>query len=164
MLILEGADQVGKSTAARRLAEMAECPIRHMSRPDPDFDHLYVDRMDRVIQDRFHLGEIVYGRVLNSGGPYTSAENMRIIQAMLRWSGCLVVILYAEADFLREQIAKNNREEMYSLDQILMVNEAYRRLALSTNHGEPFCDVSFDVTDGWPTDKMLQTWLDSLRY
>lgn len=166
MLILEGADCIGKTTTAKRICKIFDLQMRHMSRPDSNFNHAYEGMLGRHVQDRFHLGEVVYGRMLMGGGPYTSFDKMKLIQSYLRWQGCLTVIMYAEEEWLRNQLKKQyeGREEMYSVPQILAANEAYRRLATADNHGEPYCDVSFNVTDGWPCDGEITTWFMSWRY
>lgn len=160
MIILEGADGTGKTTLAHSLAQkmsdirgvpVHEC-YAHMSRPPEDFDHVrgYMNVTPRV-QDRFHLGAVVYGAILG-GGTYPSAERMRLVQNYLRWQGCLVVILYAERDVLRRRLRDSVKHEMYGHDQILTANDAYRALAMSSNRGSPYCDRSLDVSMAWPSE------------
>lgn len=176
MIILEGADGVGKSTLAQSLAErLAETVggdrvdwrsvYRHMTRPPDDFDHLtgYLDVSGRV-QDRYHLGAIVYGQLLGLGG-YPTASRMRLVQRYLRWQGCITVVLHGERDWLRERLRVSPKAEMYSIDRILDANDAYRALVGSSNRGEPYCQLSWDVTlRGWPgaqfVETIVKTWRD----
>lgn len=171
MIVVEGSDNVGKTTACLALARMIaeetrrrpeEC-YRHMSRPPPGFDHMreYSEMVGPHAQDRFHLGAVAYGR-LGADGTCPSARQMRIVQRMLRWQGVLVVVMHAERDWLRRsQFAK---QEMYALDTILDVNDAFRMLAVTANRGEPYCDLDYDVSKhGYPDERVLRGWVDQWR-
>tara|TARA_R100000152_G_C6728751_1_gene153713 strand:- start:335 stop:847 length:513 start_codon:yes stop_codon:yes gene_type:complete len=162
MLILEGADGVGKTTAALRVCELASVQRRHMSKPPEDFDHSteYVERVFRGVQDRYHLGALVYGRMLGLG-TYPPAEVMRQVQAYLRWQGCLVVCLVAERPWLEERLLKSPKSEMYSNKLILDANDAYRSIAEASNRGEQYVDVVHNVSiKGWPTDGDIARWIE----
>lgn len=164
MIILEGPDGVGKTHAAKRICSLWDLEYRHMSRPPEDFDHAseYTDRVFRGVQDRFHLGAIVYGRILGTG-TYPTAESMRQTQAYLRWQGCLVVTMIADRDWLLEQLTSNTKKEMYDDSLILDANDAYRMLSEATNRGEPYSDVLHDVSLGWPTEDQLRGWVERWR-
>lgn len=171
MIILEGPDNVGKTTAAKKLAAIiaeelklpADRCYRHMTKPPDDFDHVreYMERVGPHVQDRFHLGAITYGRLTGNGNCPT-ARKMHLVQRYLRWQGCVVVVMHAERDWLRR--SQFGKEEMYRLDTILDVNDAYRALLSTTNRGEPYHDIEHDVSKkGWPDDAMLRTWIDAWR-
>lgn len=171
MIIVEGSDNLGKTTACRKLAEMiaeetkrpADQCYRHLSKPPDDFEHVreYMERVGAHAQDRFHLGAITYGR-LTGNGNCPSATRMKLVQRYLRWQGCIVVVVHAERDWLRR--SQFNKDEMYRLDTILDVNDAYRALLRTTNRGEPYHDVEHDVSkDGFPDDKVLRGWLEAWR-
>ncbi len=86
MIVLEGADGVGKTTLARAIAEALNLKVRHMSRPDDDFDHVsgYMSLVGKHVQDRFHLGSVVYGRMLGFPGGSATSSQMRLVQRYLR--------------------------------------------------------------------------------
>lgn len=171
MIILEGTDSVGKTMMAQTLCEIvagrtgcgAQQLYGHMSRPPDDFDHVseYMRGVRLGVQDRYHLGSIVYGRILG-GGTFPQPRKMRVVQAYLRWMGCHVVIVTCSRDSLRERLMKDvsRREEMYRVDQILDAGDAYAGLARSTNMGEPYCDELIDVTRSWPTRDQLSGIVD----
>lgn len=170
MIILEGTDHVGKTHAAQvmceivgeRLGRPPASLYGHMSRPREDFDHVteYARRVRVGVQDRFHLGSIVYGRILG-GGTFATARRMRVVQSYLRWSGCHVVVFLCDrSELARRLTASVNREEMYRHDQILDAGEAYRMLAGASNMGEPYADETVDVTDRWPTREELTAIVD----
>lgn len=173
MIILEGADCVGKTTLARKLsAQIAEIigetdPEKcysHMSRPAESFDHVagYLQNIGPRAQDRYHLGAVVYGVMMSYGGAPNSAA-LRWIQTQLRYQGALVVVMYSDRDSLEARLRTNTKAEMYDRQTILEVNDIYRRvIAPGRNRGVEFCDVEIDVTDGWPTEdvetKLMELW------
>lgn len=173
MLIIEGSDNLGKTTAARKIAAMmaehfrepqrADRYYKHMTKPPDDFDHAreYMERVGPHAQDRFHLGALTYGRLTNNGN-CPSSRVMRIVQRYLRWHGCVVVVMHAERDWLRR--AQYAKEEMYRLDTILDVNDAFRALTRTTNGGEPYCDLDYDVSKrGFPGEEALREWFEAWR-
>lgn len=160
MIIIEGADNVGKTTLAQKLAELMarhfgkqewRAHYRHMTRPPPDFDHVsgYFEGVGSVVQDRYHLGAIVYGMMLGRGG-YPDAQGMRHVQRYLAWRGALVVVMTSNRDSLRERLRKSTKQEMYEQGVILAANDCFRALSTQHNQGAPYCDRVIDVTDGWP--------------
>jgi hypothetical protein len=170
MIILEGTDHTGKTTMARRLCEIlavrygnvAASYYAHMTRPPANFDHLseYMNGVRFGVQDRYHLGSVVYGRLLN-GGSFCSPHRMLLAQRFLRWCGCYVVILTCDRDVLRKRLLSSvDKEEMYSVEKILDAGDAFRALSKSHNRGEPWCDESIDVTSSWPDDKTLVRIVD----
>lgn len=182
MIILEGADGVGKTTAAwtmcKYLQSLEATPpsdvghtghkfYGHMSRPPEDFDHLseYMDRVRYGVQDRFHLGSIVYGYILG-GGTYPSPQIMRVVQRYLVWQGCYVIIFHAQRHWLKQHMQEllEKRNEMYRLDQILDANDAFRGLLCSSNRGEPYAHAGIDVTDGkFPDEATLKMHVEIWR-
>jgi hypothetical protein len=163
VLIIEGSDNVGKTTACKKLEVMGAIPYRHLSKPPDDFDHVreYMERVGPHVQDRFHLGAITYGR-LTKNGNCPAVRDMLMVQRYLRWQGCITVIMYAERDWLRK--SRFMKEEMYPLDTILDVNAAFIALTKTTNRGEPYHDIAYDVSKrGYPTDETLKEWLDLWR-
>jgi len=162
MIILEGTDHTGKTTFARKLCEIlvtrygssASAYYAHMSRPPANFDHLseYMSGVRFGVQDRYHLGSVVYGRLL-SGGSFCSPHKMLLTQRYLKWSGCHVVVFTCDRDVLRGRLLSSvDREEMYSMEKILDAGDAYRGLAGSHNRGERWCDETIDVSNSWPSD------------
>jgi len=154
MIILEGSDNVGKTTLAKKLGGV----YRHLSRPPEDFDHAteYIDRVFEGVQDRFHLGAVVYGAMLGGGGTYPRPGVMRGIQRYLRWQGCLVIVMHCPRYHLSQLLDDNGKEEMYGRGQILDANDYYRALVGSSNRGEPWCDMDINVEAGFPSDEKAE--------
>lgn len=174
MIIIEGADAVGKTTAAQTLCKLIQARFRtdatvrelyrHMSKPSDDFDHFsdYVTLIHEGVQDRFHLGAMVYGKMLGCGR-YPTSRKMRCLQRYLRWTGCVTVILTGERKWLSDQLEKSPKTEMYAKEQILDANECYKALATSHNRGENWADIWLDVTTEWPSEKVLSGVIETWR-
>lgn len=69
MIILEGADGAGKTTAAEELSRILQAPLIHSPGYNVNwwmsaFAHHEADPGDIVIYDRFYFSEFVYGPVL----------------------------------------------------------------------------------------------------
>ena len=173
MIILEGADCLGKTTAAEALCKRMASEFgggdsayyRHMTKPPDTIDHVahYFNGVGCHVQDRYHLGSVTYGRIIG-GGSFTTPRRMRVVQQYLRWMGCVTVIFVASRQFLADQLKRaGSRKEMYSRANILDVNEAYWGLANSSNNGVQWCDYLIDVTHGWASqqrlDEIFDAWL-----
>jgi len=171
VIIIEGADGVGKTTAAEYLAKKmgellqrsSEACYRHMDRPSPRFDHFmeYAQQVGPVVQDRFHLGNVVYQRMLAKGQGGLDAKRFCMVQRYLRWQGALVIVLVADHDWLADRF--HLKEELYKKETVLAANEGFRLLTKTTNRGEPYCDLFHDVTRGWPNEADLDGWIANWR-
>jgi hypothetical protein len=161
MIIIEGTDGVGKTSFCRKLADefvsqmgsTAAGWYNHMSRPPENFNHVagYMRMVRAGVQDRFHLGSIVYGKILGCGC-YPTPRKMALVQRYLEWQGCYIVVMRAERDWLkRELLARPDLDkEMYQLEQILDANDAFTALSNSHNRDNVWAHEVIDVTDGWP--------------
>lgn len=135
MLILEGGDSTGKTTLAKRLLkELPRHIYCHFSRLPPAFDYYwdYCDRMSRyVVQDRFHLSELVYAKV--RGVPTNlNPETYRLVDAQLRVMGAYVVKICAAQSLIEKRWDKT---QMYSFDETLYANRLYDSLSKFTEEG-----------------------------
>lgn len=128
MLIIEGPDCVGKTTLAKQLLEYLPRHIyTHFTRLPEGFDYYwdYVDRMSRyIIQDRFHLSEVVYSTAI---GRECRLDELTygMIDAKLRMLGGMVVLITADADLIEQRWDKS---QMFSLDKTLIAADKYNRI------------------------------------
>lgn len=155
MLIIEGPDNVGKTTLAKELLrrlweEKRPYTYAHMGLLPPswDFSWDYVSRMSRfIVQDRFHLGETVYGPLL-CGRNRIDKDTMRWIDGYLRLKGALVVIVSSTAT--RIESNWDPLREAFTLDQVLRVNHRYQEIADGTYRVGASVDLHVHVHDSDP--------------
>lgn len=163
MLILEGADNLGKTTAAKRLVELAkvsgEFPVRyqHMTRPDEatfNFKSHYLDMISMyAVQDRFHLGGIVY-------------HDNKLQEPALRWlegnllaHGSLCVIFVCnDLTWYEKHLRTEVKEEMFTIEKMINVNKFYLRMVRENSVWMD--DVMYVEEGNFPTDEILKGWLD----
>ena len=163
MLIIEGADHLGKTTAAKAIVQMAaedgKYPIRycHMSRPNKAFDFFndYTDMMSRyAVQDRFHLGFLVWHE-----GVMTPAR-LAIIEGRLAALGSITLIFYtSDEDWYRARLESQEKAEMFPIDKII---EANRKYAKSLFWNGPY--VHIDIKNGIYPDQTYFSYLLSEWY
>lgn len=178
-LIIEGADNLGKTTAAKRLVELApqvlSVPVRygHMSRPPKGFDFCNDYRhwtTDLTVQDRFHLGALIWHENV------VDLERWRRVEAELVLRGSLVVVMYAEPEWYE---AHPKGENQFPDEKIIRANKTYRgwmtgsmKSGLTSASGidqheeeiVPHVDVFHRVdAKGFPSDEVLMHWLELWR-
>lgn len=186
MLIIEGSDCLGKTTfanllvseAARRykhLTEEARFPIfySHMSRPNSGFDFFdhYTDMMTRfAVQDRFHIGGIVWHNKIKQPA-------LDIIEGRLRALGSMTIIMYAsDLEWYEKRLKNDERGNMLSIKNMLNANEWFRNLVHNEiKDNKPIIDYAFDVRsckgflgndarypDAEYANHILDTWFERL--
>jgi hypothetical protein len=161
MLIIEGPDNLGKTTAAKRIVELiTDWPVyyAHMSRPNQTFDffHHYKSMMSPyAVQDRFHLGSLVW----HEGIMYQS--KLRIIEAWLQLQGSLTIIFYSgNRAWYLNRLNESQKDEMFNIDEIMEANEQYIKMMDGSHEEEPRYDFAFDVGSfGFPKDHVLEYWI-----
>jgi thymidylate kinase len=165
MLILEGSDCLGKTTFAKLLLNEADRRnmyptfYSHMSRPNSVFD-FHEDYKDMIttyaIQDRFHLGGIVYHNAISQVG-------LEIIEGWLRSVGSVIVVFYApDFDWYKDWIEKDNRGNLLRVDTMYNANKRFSELVLSKygkNHLVPLIDFSIEI-GSWPDRKLAKQIID----
>ncbi len=113
MLIIEGPDGVGKTTLCHKLRKLLiEHPARvlshvyaHFSRLPSVFDQYwgYVERASaNIVQDRFHMSEIVYALACKRASPLTP-EMYRLVDGHLRKLGAFTVLVTADIDLIESR-------------------------------------------------------------
>ena len=162
MLVIEGPDHVGKTTSAMVAARSSGWAYRHLSKPHAEWDywHDYLNMVQpSIIQDRFHLGAVVYGLVcgLHEVGAHTM-ESLFDLHRILTKRGVVTCIMYAEEDsWLRDHLQRKMKEEMYDSEVIVEANRVFRLL---TQRGQ-WCDFCWPVdVNGWPSEGEVKTWVE----
>ena len=160
MLIIEGADNLGKTTAAQKLLSMAmkddKFPVwyAHMGRPNMSFDFCsdYFDRINHfAIQDRFHLGSLVW----HCPGTMTALK-LKAVERNLADVGSLVVVFHCSIDKIYDKLLTDKpKAELFGKEKLMEANRAFRDLPL-----HPHVDVYWDFArGGYPTGMDLRSWL-----
>jgi hypothetical protein len=135
MIVIEGADLVGKTTLCEALLKdqrlsRAGFVYQHLGRLSPNFDHwLDYDKLmgPCMVRDRFHMSEVVYAGVTDRPSSMCP-EAYRVVDAKLRLLGALVVTCYVEP-WTVEYRLKRSPQEPFNLEQIQHVNASYRIVA-----------------------------------
>lgn len=173
MLVIEGADNLGKTTAAQKIVAMAALraqsrpesffPIRytHMTRPNEAFD-FFADYQDMVskyaVQDRFHLGGLVWhqNKIDNA--------SLRIIEGWLYSLGSFIVVFYSDDDvWYRRHLSDNQKKEMFKPQVLEQANRTFRMIAQGEHPARPAVDLAININGrkGFPSDSQLETILDA---
>jgi thymidylate kinase len=154
MLILEGTDLVGKTTLCHKLAERLPGYLYvHMSRPPKtnwsDEDYIHIAAM-KTIRDRFHLSELAYSRIRKEA---SLVKEPRVLDAELVSKFCAFkVLVTASDDLLKSRYQSKDRDEMYSLDQIIDANKVFMKMSVFADH-RIYCTPE----SPWPTDGDIET-------
>lgn len=137
MLIVEGADCVGKTTLCRSLwshprIQALGMEIQHLSRLPEGHNRCshYIKRMNiNGIFDRFVLSEIAYQRMRGDAQLLTMDKRM-LVECALKLHCSFTVLIVAE----RPQVIDGNwnKDEMYSKEQVHTVNRHFSNLTTST--------------------------------
>jgi len=200
MLIIEGADHLGKTVAAKELVSMAAdvaersmikiraaeaksetaewedgvdglCftykdfpyPIRyaHMSRPNASFNFFedYRDILSMyAVQDRFHLGSLVWHEDV------MDEAKLRLIESWLAALGSIVVVFYTTNEEWYIRHLENGKDELFTVEQLLVANRKYTDMATGTFTPQPRVDfpILVDPENGFPfpTPAQLMAILD----
>lgn len=130
MLILEGADGVGKSTLAKKLVKRLErfrAIYAHFTRLPDSFHRVwgYVDRMSPwVVQDRFHMSELAYAYACGRWSSLTP-EWYRVVDAYLRKIGVVTVVIEASPELVR---SRWDASQMFDIDTTARAALAYQMI------------------------------------
>lgn len=171
MLIVEGADCLGKTTLCKELVKrlgstMPGIVYRHLSRLPfrwayPGNYKRLIDRC--VVQDRFHMSEIVYRAAREpQNGQLLGHEDYRLVDGWLRAAGAVTVIVTAKYDVLCSKFkAYKHADEMYDEAVVQTANRAY--LNVSNGVGgfqgyRPDFDfmIRLDRSDDWPSERKAE--------
>ena len=147
-IIVEGAEQVGKSTFCEKLSDHLDLRLVHMHKNygfiDGKFDYFKsyfhdVDKQDEpIIFDRHYVSELAYGRLFDRGNIDEKIKAQ--IEAKLRDLGYIVVLLTPR------DCAWLDREEMITSEQNELVSqyfdEAYENLHVTKVKVNAFDDAS----------------------
>lgn len=121
LIVLEGADGVGKSTIAKRLARILNARIIHCTKDTPnDLTYfrsiLYASEEQHIIADRFCYGQFVYQS--EEERKLTQDELYRLEADMLNM-GAKVIYVTASEKTIEARLNKRNEIPMYPVKELL---------------------------------------------
>lgn len=150
MLILEGSDCLGKTTFANLLVKMAAEDVRfpiyyaHMTRPNKAFDFFwhYHERITRfAVQDRFHLGGIIWHNAINQC-------NLNIIEKWIEQVDSMIIVFYAsDTNWYVNKLKEDKRENMLTQDTMIEANLDYHKMVNRVHRLKVKVDLGFDIKE-----------------
>lgn len=153
-IIVEGADQQGKSTLCKFLAEQLGYSVVHFGKPEKGFDfgEDYAIQ-EKTISDRNFLSERVYSRIRQE----KSKVNMPVVKSIFS-TDTLVILVDRGENFVFD----DSRPEMYSETQIRKAMRFYRdeydMLRMNKIHFNPNCAGQKYGYDMFDLVKYIQSW------
>lgn len=140
LILIEGADNTGKTTLAKMLCSQIGAYYHHCGKPQSEYvfeeyEHLYLDKLrdyENVVMDRGHLGEYVYSQLWR-GGLSMEPDQFSILTAAAEASfrGLLVVHAKSPVDVIIERCRKNG-EDLLQEDQVGRCVELFDEIILET--------------------------------
>jgi len=161
-LIIEGSDDLGKTTFAKKLIRYVWDHDKYlvmyswMTRPNEDTFDFYNDYAILInpwtIQDRFHLGAIAYHE------NKITAEHLNHIDGWIRDAGGLVVLFYAEDEkWYKEHLAKDKRGNLLANEVLCKANSIFTQIATNRHPLRPKFSYAFDISGGqFVEDKFVE--------
>ena len=122
IVILEGSEQCGKTTLARKIQDLYKAYYFHGSRPeDGDFLSYHTDmflsalkfasRGHVVVLDRHFISHEVYGRLFDKGTKYDTHKMHRMMELMCEMSDVQLCVIFCNP---KTEFDPEMRDEMYS--------------------------------------------------
>jgi thymidylate kinase len=157
IIILEGADGVGKTTAAAMIkrviqsASLGGVALFHRGPPerDPlleytvDLEGFTCDKTYKwAVCDRWHWGELIYGP-LYRGESLLSGAGHRAVDEFLARRGAIVVHLDARVDVIVQRVVERGDDYVLS-EHLPFIVEEYRRIREMHTPLQRYTMVDFD--------------------
>jgi hypothetical protein len=146
MIVIEGADGVGKTTLARELCHRLHLGYEHYGMLPEGWryfeDYMPSIRRD-VVLDRFIMSELVYGTRLRRGC-LIGEDEFRGLEALMALQGCLTVVIVAHHSRLPK------RDDKFTGEQVWSVNELYSSMYFGTSRLKikPTIDLAYMLHPG----------------
>lgn len=176
MLVIEGADCLGKTTLAKKIVRKVSekgFPVVYswMTRPNEQIFDFFLDYKKMLnpcaVQDRFHLGGLAYHT------DKISAQKLQIINAWIRSVGGLIIVLYAgDGEWYEQRIREDERGNLLSWPVMCKANAFFRNFSTS---GGMDSDYAFNILpcgimknkEDYPNyvsdndvDELVEEWLE----
>lgn len=139
LILLEGPDGAGKTTLADRLAVAVQHrfgsePIRmHSGPPTRTPDEEYIGRLEpydvraKIIADRWHLGEMVYGPIFRGESKLT-LDSCHHIEQYLMARGALLIYVNPPFETLKTRLQTRGDDMVEDTSQLGHIVKGYKRV------------------------------------
>lgn len=160
MLIIEGADLVGKTVLSKALCLRLNAlgwphVYQHLSRLPTTWAADAVQNYSRlcspyVVRDRFHVSEPVYAQARGEL-PMLTPETYRQVDRLVHCTSGYVIVITASPSLIEQRYREHAAREMYDLDKVLAVNDAYGAMAHRTfGDYQPAIDLYIHCSESNP--------------
>lgn len=163
MILLEGVDRTGKTTVATALMKLLPgWSFVHQTKPDcHPFKYgmqRVVNSHPRVVMDRLHWSNYVYGHTYKGSQDLLTEHEWRITELALASRGTMVVYMHDDIEGI---LGRWGKGEMYPPTEIPQLLDHYRNLIgqageRTTNLPVHIATLSDLVQDGKPTYRLQQ--------
>ena len=127
MIIIEGADLVGKTTLAETLCKRLKYGYEHFGPPTDKCDgvseYINTSKSD-IVRDRSHMSEIVYSQILRKSITKLTHYKYRIVEGYLSTLPAFTIVMVASEQLLSKSYA-DKEDKICSLTQVLEANKRY---------------------------------------
>lgn len=141
MIILEGIDKTGKTTLANKLRDEYGYEIVKTSQPKKK-EHPYVEyvrkilsiRTSRVVFDRLHLGELVYGPV-KRGKSLIDEKMLFNINSLLSLHGATIIYCHDKPEIIKERFSQEKEDYLQETDIETILKRYEEVIQTTISHG-----------------------------
>lgn len=149
IIIIEGADGVGKTRYARALVKENKARYQHKNKPKRNtWLEEYITALDHlagqpVVCDRWHVGEMIWPVLFERNSLFTGRADYEKCCQMLARMGARVEIIYRDPADIKATLDK--RGEIDQLDIVLRSQDMFLELASITHHHMPVRVIDSNV-------------------
>lgn len=162
MLIVEGTDNVGKTTLCRKLVSALEehgpWVYSHFTRLPKTwkFPSSYTPHVHRyIVRDRFHMSEIAYSPCRGDPVQQLGPDAYKWLDGLCRLQGTFTVVIVATTKFLRDHYKDSG--QMYDFGVHKCANRRFESItAQLCSPYTPDFDYVIRVNNTWPDDRHVQ--------
>lgn len=133
-IVIEGADGVGKTTLAKKIAEAYNLDVVHVTSHDPnDFDFYFNSlRKTGCVYDRNVIGELIYPEVFGRQGKLIELDAEYLVNRFRR-QGVKFLVLTSEEPEIRNRLVKRGGEDERVLKHLPKINRLFGEYAIKFN-------------------------------
>lgn len=130
---IEGCDNTGKTTLAKKLAEAFNLDYTHCAKPKTDNPFLeYSDMIDSIqknsVFDRGYLGEFVYSNLWRGGCKITPKQFEELdLACHMKFQYTILIHATAPIEVIKDRCVKE-KEELLKLDQVQKCAELFEEV------------------------------------